>query len=88
MVTVPSPFSSNNVGAPAFDYFTITPSNSTPLAIMCRGIYVGGGGDITVISPAGSTVTFVAVPQGVLLPIVAQYVKSTGTNATDLVAFV
>ncbi len=84
----PTPYNSNMFGAPAVDYYAITPSNTTALPIMCRGIYVGVGGDITVISNAGNTVTFTGVPQGVLLPIVAQFVKLTGTTATNLVGIV
>ena len=50
-----------------------------------RGIYVGVGGDIKVTTVDGDTVTFVAVPQGVILPVRAKRIFATGTTAASLV---
>jgi hypothetical protein len=64
----------------------ITPADGTDLSYTTRGIYVGGAGDISVISPQGTTITFVGVPVGTILPICVNRIKSTGTTATNLVA--
>ena len=49
-----------------------------------RGVYVGGTGDVTLGMFDGTTVTFSAVPVGVIIPVKAQRVMSTGTTATLL----
>lgn len=67
-------------------FAAITPSDTTVLSGL-RGVYVGGAGDVTVISgDGGTTVTFKAVPVGTILPISPSKVKATGTTATLLVA--
>lgn len=65
--------------------FAITKSNTTVFTYATRLIYVGTTGDVAVTMMDGSTVTFVACPAGMLLPIVATQVLSTGTSASDLV---
>lgn len=71
--------------SPGGESFAIVPSNTVALASRVRGIYVGVAGDITLITPGGNTVLFVGVPQGVILPQTAAYVKTTGTTASSLV---
>ncbi len=55
-----------------------------------RGLYVGSGGDVSVemVGPGltTSTVVFVAVLTGTLLPIEITRVNSTSTTASSLVA--
>ena len=66
----------------------ITPADNVALANgSCRGIYVGGTGNVSVILDNDTVaVTFTAVPTGVILPVFAKYVQATGTTATALVA--
>jgi hypothetical protein len=72
--------------APGNNLIAITPSDSTDLPQVSRGIYVGGAGNL-VVTPAagGSNVTFVAVPAGTVLPIRVTRVLSTSTTATSLI---
>lgn len=65
--------------------FAVTPSDSTPLASETRAIYVGAGGDLSVVLSSGDTITLSGVPAGSLLPLRAQKVRSTGTTASALV---
>lgn len=52
----------------------------------CRGIYVGGAGDLVVKDASGgAAVTLKAVPAGSVLPIRVSFVMAA-TTATDIVA--
>ena len=75
----------NSLTSPAIDGFAITPNDGADLQDFTRGIYVGGTGDITLVLAKGSTVTFVNVQGGTLLPFRARRVMATGTDATNLV---
>jgi len=70
----------------------IVPSDAEPLrdyngALRTMTIYVGVGGNVSVVPIGQETtqpVTFV-VPDGGLVPVECKYVRSTGTDATDMV---
>jgi hypothetical protein len=71
---------------PSASAAAITPNDATNFAGgACRGIYVGGAGNITAIV-GGSAILFTAVPAGMILPIVATRVNATATTATAMVA--
>jgi hypothetical protein len=74
-----------NISDPGWDAFAVTPSNSTDFLTAARALYIGSVGDVTVVTANGSTVTFVAVPTGTILPIRCTRVNSTGTGATSIV---
>ena len=52
-----------------------------------RGLYVGVSGDVKVDMLDGSTVTLVGLSAGIIHPIQVVRVYSTGTTATDILAF-
>lgn len=64
----------------------VTTSDTVDLTHVSRYIYVGGAGDITLVTSKGDTVLLKAVPIGAMLPIRASKIKLTGTTATNLVA--
>lgn len=69
---------------PARKAALVTPSDSTVIQ-SCRGIWVGGAGDIAVImSDDDTAVTFVGVQAGTLLPFSVSKVMSTNTDATNI----
>lgn len=70
---------------PAVYAAAITPHDTNDLAYDIRAIYVGGAGDIALITTGGSAVTLSAVPAGSILPIRASRIKATGTTATLIV---
>lgn len=65
------------------DAVAITPSDSAFVDLV--GVYVGGAGDVTVLTGAGTTTTFSSVPAGGIIPLRIVQVKSTSTTATNLV---
>lgn len=80
-------YPSNSVG-PGSNAFSVTPSDSADLDSVTRGIYVGATGDLKVTMMGGGVVTFVSLVAGVIHPIMAQRIWSTGTTATDIVGVV
>lgn len=60
----------------------ITPSDTADQSY--RAIYVGGAGNVSVVTAGGNTVTFTAPPVGTIIPIDVTRVRSTGTTATLL----
>jgi hypothetical protein len=71
----------------ARDAQNVTKSDTTVYTPPLNGVWVGGEGDVEVVTPAGSTVLFSAVPAGTLLPVQASKVMSTNTTATNLAGF-
>ena len=82
------PFSSYLPGldSPADDAAAVTPSNTVDLATVARSLYVGGAGNVSLVTARGTTVTFTAVPAGSILPVRCRRVRVTGTTATAIVA--
>mgnify|MGYP003665418422 FL=1 len=64
----------------ATDY-TIYPEASNGCVLYC-----GATGNINVLTAAGQTVTFTAVPTGAFMPVQVKRVNATGTAATEIVA--
>jgi hypothetical protein len=65
---------------------TITPSNVTVFEQPTRGLYVGSFGNLTVdMADGGSSVVFVGVQGGTILPIQVTRIYATGTTATNIV---
>jgi hypothetical protein len=78
------PFDLRNPG-PAADAFAITPSDTVNYTQgMARGIYVGGAGNIALVTPQGNVVTLTGVAVGSILQICSIRVN-TATTATLLV---
>jgi hypothetical protein len=76
-----------NSSAPAMYGAAVTPHDSTNFSSACRGLYVGGAGNVAVVFIGdGAAVTFSNVPAGTILPVSAIRVNSTNTTATNIVA--
>lgn len=77
---------SDSMVYPARGAVAVTPDDTDKIGHASRGIYVGGAGDLKVDLIDGTTVTFVGLAAGVIHPICARRVYSTGTTATDIVS--
>lgn len=65
---------------------TVVPHDTNVLTYVPVAIYIGGTGDVKVTDQEDNAVSFVAVPQGTILPIKPKIIWSIGTTATDIVA--
>lgn len=83
-------FKNHGIGKtdPALDAFSITPSDVTDFDNQARAIYVGGDGNISVVTPKNNTVVFNGVKAGSILPIACIRVNSSSTTATNLIGLV
>ncbi len=78
-------YRSANATVSAHSATTVTPSDSTVIPVT-RGLYVGTTGNIAVrMADDGNTITFIAVPVGIL-PIQVDQVLSTSTTASNIIA--
>lgn len=71
---------------PARDAAAVTPSDSAQISPVARALYVGGSGDIKLVTQGGTTVTFQDIVAGSILPVRATKVFATDTTATNIVA--
>ena len=71
---------------PAKKAMAVTKSDSVNFTWIAFGIYVGVTGDVVIVNPDTTVVTFKAVPAGAILPVECIRVNSTNTTATDMVA--
>lgn len=76
----------NGLADPARHAFPITPHATSEIDPLPKALFIGTGGDL-VGRPAGSEsdVTFKNLASGQILPVRLQYVRASGTSATDIV---
>lgn len=86
-------FADNSLKAnsPAQGAAAVTPHDSNNItalggALVYRGLYVGGTGDVAAVLASGDVAIFKAVPAGTLLPIMVVRVNATNTTATNMLA--
>ena len=68
------------------EFSSIVTSDTSDFSYLTAGIYVGTAGNVVAISNNGTITTFLNVPAGMILPICARRVNTTGTTAANLVA--
>lgn len=74
---------------PGATLITVVKSDVTVFSPVVRQVYVGTTGNVTVVTEDDVTALFKAVPAGsVIGPFFVKQIKSTGTTAADMVAFV
>jgi len=86
MATDPNAGASAGLIGPCERAAAVTPNDGADVTFTTRALYVGVGGDVSVVTSGGDTVTLVGVPGGAVLPIRANRVRATGTTATSIVA--
>jgi hypothetical protein len=71
---------------PARRAFVVTPSDSVNLTLPARALYVGGSGNISLVTIGGDTVTLTGLQAGSFVPVACTRVLSAGTSASNIVA--
>lgn len=77
-------FSGNPANTPATSAVAVV--INTPFDDTARALFVGVGGDVSLVTLNGDTVVFKNVPSGTILPVACTNVTTTNTTATNLVA--
>lgn len=73
--------------APGQGAVAVTPSDTVSLTVApCRGLWVGGAGNISALMEDGTSATFVGIAAGTLLPFSVRRVNASATTATSIVA--
>jgi hypothetical protein len=79
----------DDLDGPASRLRAVTPSDSAPLPIASKALYVGGAGSIAIIAVNDTApVTLAGVPAGSVLRIRATQVMATNTTASGIVALI
>lgn len=81
----PFVFNATGLDSPALRVFAVTPSDSVDFTNACRALYIGGDGNVTLVTPAGDVATFVGLTAGAILPVRTARVNATATTATNIV---
>lgn len=68
----------------ATDAASVTPSDTAYNEAIA--LYIGGAGDVSVVTEEGTTVTFAGAQAGTIIPVRVQKVRSTSTTATSILA--
>lgn len=71
---------------PAFNAVAVAPSDTVLMTTVSKRLWVGGAGNVKLMTVGGQTVTYSSVPAGAYLNVRATQVFSTGTTATNIVA--
>lgn len=74
---------------PAKSLRAITPHDTNELAFVAKALYVGGGGNISIVAQEDTApITLTGVVAGQIIPVRAKIVRATGTTATGIVALI
>lgn len=77
-----------NSGKTARNFPSVTPADGSDLPNgECSALFIGTGGNVVCVDDAGNETTFKNLPDAYALPVQTKRVKSTGTTATDIVAY-
>jgi hypothetical protein len=77
-----------NITMSAVGAYAVTPNDSTDLTQPCRSVTLNAGGTLSFVSSVdGATYTTGALPAG-SYPVLASRIRSTGTTATGITAWI
>ena len=78
--------SGDDLLSPASLAAEVIPSDTAALPIASKRLWVGGAGNVSLITTGGVSVVYSGVPAGSYLHVRAAQVNATGTTATNIIA--
>ncbi|MGC8518471.1 MAG: spike base protein, RCAP_Rcc01079 family [Steroidobacteraceae bacterium] len=72
--------------SPALNALEVTPSNTAALPFLSKRLWVGGAGNVALLTAGGQSVIYAGVPAGTYLNVRTAQVMATNTTATNIVA--
>lgn len=72
--------------SPVSNWAAVTPHDTNELSYVSRAVWVGGAGNLNVVTAGDDSVTFSGIQAGTLLPIRVKKILSTSTTATLILA--
>jgi hypothetical protein len=77
---------SDSASGPARDAFPLTPSDTVAISPIPKGIFVGSGGTVTLRAIDGAAdVTYRNLADGSYIAVRAQFIRATGTTASNMI---
>jgi hypothetical protein len=85
---MPDPYANlgDDLLGPARHAAAVAPNDSADLPTSSKRLWVGGAGNVALVTVGGDTVVYNSVPAGCYLQVRAARVKATGTTASNIVA--
>lgn len=75
----------STLDSPGVHALSVTPNDTTDLTVVSRSVYVGTGGNLEAILAGDTTsVIFMNVPAGSMLPIRVSRIRAAGTTASNI----
>lgn len=72
--------------SPACHATEVIPSDTAALPFVSKRLWIGGAGNVTLITLSGQTIEYANVAAGTYLQVRAQQVMATGTTATNIIS--
>lgn len=70
---------------PGYDGIAVSPSDAVELSPAVRALYIGVAGNVKLKTIGGTTLEFIGIQAGTILPIQTKLVFNTSTTATNII---
>jgi hypothetical protein len=84
----PSAFHPETGMMPGYEGVAISPSDANNLAHAIRALYIGVAGNVKLVTSRGTTLEFIGLQAGSVLPMQAIKIFNTSTTATNLIGII
>ena len=75
----------SGLNSPGIKHYVVTPNDSTDFAVNFRSVWIGGAGNVVIVTDDGVAVTYQGAAAGSTIPMRGKRINATGTTATNMV---